>query len=196
MNKKAKSVTIKQKLMNYVLKSLTTVAVCFTVVLGGVALVFLISQTNKIQDAETKYVHQEISTWYSERISELRTIQQTIEHYGMTSDPGYDVQAYLAKVLSENEPKGIFDYYIGMSDTTCWFGGGWEPAPGEYDPTTRDWYKEAVSRDGLYVSEAYVDAETGRIVITISFPLHESGKIVGVLAADIFTDDIQKIASS
>ncbi|MCR5356405.1 MAG: methyl-accepting chemotaxis protein [Lachnospiraceae bacterium] len=196
MNKKTKSVTIKQKLMNYVLQSLTTVAVCFTVVLGGVALVFLISQTNKIQDAETRFVHQEISTWYAERISELRTIQQTVEHYGMTADPAYDPQAYLAKVLSENEAKGIFDYYIGMNDTTCYFGGGWEPAPGEYDPTTRDWYKEAVSKDDLYVSEAYVDAETGRIVITISLPLHENGKIIGVLAADIFTDDIQKIASS
>ena len=196
MNKKAKSVTIKQKLMNYVLRSLTTVAVCFTVVLGGVALVFLISQTNKIQDAETEYVHQEISTWYAERISELRTMQQTIDHYDMTADPAYDVLSYLAGELSENESKGIFDYYIGMSDTTCYFGGGWEPAPGEYDPTSRDWYKEAVSRNDLYVSEAYVDAETGRVVITISLPLHENGKIVGVLAADIFTDDIQKIASS
>ena len=32
-------------------------------------------------------------------------------------------------MLAQNEDKGIYDYYIGMEDKTCWFGGGWEPAP-------------------------------------------------------------------
>ena len=66
--------------------------------------------------------------------------------------------------------KGIYDYYVGMSDTTCYFGGGWEPEPGEYDPTTRDWYKAALTSNDVQVSEAYVDAETGRVVITMSMP--------------------------
>ena len=83
-----------------------------------------------------------------------------------------------------------------MNDTTCYFGGGWEPAPGEYDPTTRDWYQAALNAEDVQVSAAYVDAETGRVVITMSVPIHENGSVVGVLAADIFTDDAQEVAAS
>ena len=188
--------TIRQRLLKYVLGSLTLASVVLMVVLGGIAIGFLLKLTNELQDTETSEVQQSVGEWYAERMAELRTIHDTIETYHMTSDPSFNPTTYLAYMLSQNEDKGIYDYYIGMEDTACYFGGGWEPAPGEYDPTTRDWYKEAKALDDIYVSEAYVDAETGRVVITISMPLKENGKTVGVLAADIFTDDLQAIASS
>ncbi len=190
-----KSVTIKHRLADFATSSMVIVALCFTIILGTVAFSFLIDKTNKVQNNQALYVEQQITSWYMQRISEVKTIRDTIENYDMTSNVDYDLQGYLAKILSENEINGIFDYYVGMEDTTCYFGGGWEPAPGEYDPTTRDWYKNAVDNTGYYVSEAYVDAETGRIVITISMPIRKDGNTVGVFAADIFTDDIQKIAS-
>ena len=196
MNKSIKGASIRQRLMNHITKSMIIVAICFTLILGGVALIFIVTQTNRIQEEQTDHITEQISAWYSGRMSELRSIQATIEYYDMTSKPEFGLRDYLAKMLSENEDKGIYDYYIGMSDTTCYFAGGWEPEPGEYDPTTRDWYKKAVKKNGMYVSEAYVDADTGRIVITISLPIHVGGAIKGVLAADIFTDDIQKIAES
>lgn len=188
--------TIRERLLKYVLAILTLTTVILMVVLGGIAIGFLLRLTNELQDTETSEVQQSVGTWYAERMAELRTIHDTIETYHMTSDPTYNPVEYLAYMLSQNEDKGIYDYYIGMEDTTCWFGGGWEPAPGEYDPTTRDWYKLAKTTDGIYVSEAYVDAETGRVVITMSMAIRENGNIVGVLAADIFTDDLQTVASS
>lgn len=56
--------------------------------------------------------------------------------------------------------------------------------------------KAALNSEDVQVSAAYVDAETGRVVITMSVPIHENGSIVGVLAADIFTDDAQAVAAS
>jgi NAD(P)-dependent dehydrogenase (short-subunit alcohol dehydrogenase family) len=128
-------------------------------------------------------------------MAELRFMRETIENYGMTSDEKFELQKYLAHMLSKNELNGIYDYYIGMEDKTCYFGGGWEPAPGEYDPTTRDWYKNSMNSEDVEISEAYVDADSGRVVITMSLPIHVDGKVVGVLAADIFTDDVQTKAS-
>ena len=188
--------TIKQKLMNHALLSMIITAVCFTLLIGGIALGFIFNQTNKIQNEQTENVKQQVERWYMERMSELCVIRDTIENYNMTEKSDYDLQSYLGTLLSKNESKGIFDYYVGLNDTTCFFGGGWEPAPGEYDPTTRDWYVNAVQKDDLYISEAYVDAETGRIVVTMSLPLHKGDEIIGVLAADIFTDDMQAIAKS
>ena len=42
----------------------------------------------------------------------------------------------------------------------------------------------------LYEECAYVDADTGRIVVTISKAIVKDGKPVGVFAADFFTDEI------
>ena len=190
-----KGSTIRQSLMNYTTKTMTIVVLSFTIILGTIALAFMISQTRKVQLNQNAYVEQQINSWYSARMSEIKSIRDTIEFYDMTDNPEYNLQEYLGSMLAENESKGIFDYYVGMADTTCYFGGGWEPAPGEYDPTIRDWYTNAVDNKTFYVSAAYVDAETGRIVITISLPIHKNGTTIGVFAADIFTDDIQKIAT-
>jgi len=195
MKEKKEARTIRQKLTVFMTSSITASMAALIGVLGVMAIVFLVDLTNELQNTETLAVEEEVSIWYSERMAELRSIRNTVENYNMTSDSSYDLQGYLAHMLAEYEDNGIYDYYIGMADKTCFFGGGWEPAPGEYDPTTRDWYKSAVSAEDVIVSEAYVDAETGRVVITMSAPVHENGNVVGVIAADIFTDDVQALAA-
>ena len=192
----SKDRTIKEKLRRFVLSAMTVAVVALMLVLGGVAIGFQVNLTNELQDSETNSVEQSISVWYAERMAEVRSIRDAIENYDMTSKKEYELQAFLAHMLAQNESKGIFDYYVGMEDTTCYFGGGWEPAPGEYDPTSRDWYQQSIKSDKIYVSEAYVDAETGRVVITMSTAIRKDGNPVGVLAADIFTDDVQSIATS
>ncbi len=190
------NITIKKKLIKFVITILFAAVISLAFVLGCVSVGFQMNLSKKLQNSETEAVEQQINVWYSERLSEVRTIRDTIEHYDMTANPDCDLQGYLAEVLARNEEKGIFDYYVGMQDTTCYFGGGWEPEPGEYDPTTRDWYKDAMAKKGdLLISPAYVDAETGRIVVTASTTITSGGKVIGVLAADIFTDDVQAIAS-
>ena len=197
MKSVTKNKTIRERLWKFVLAAMTVAVVALMLVLGGVAIGFQVNLTNELQDSETNSVEQSVSVWYAERMAEVRSIRDAIENYDMTSKPDdYALADYLGYMLKENESKGIYDYYVGMEDTTCYFGGGWEPAPGEYDPTTRDWYKQSINSDDIYVSEAYVDAETGRVVITMSTAIKKDGKSVGVLAADIFTDDVQKIATS
>ncbi|MCR4937891.1 MAG: methyl-accepting chemotaxis protein [Lachnospiraceae bacterium] len=195
MKEKKEARTIRQKLTVFMTSSITASMAALIGVLGVMAIVFLVNLTNELQNTETLAVEEEVSIWYAERMAELRSIRNTVENYNMTSDSSYDLQGYLAHMLAEYEDNGIYDYYIGMADKTCYFGGGWEPAPGEYDPTTRDWYMNAVSAEDVIVSEAYVDAETGRVVITMSAPVHENGNVVGVIAADIFTDDVQALAA-
>ena len=196
MKSKSEVKTIRQKLAKFVSTSLSASLAVLIIVLGAVSIGFLLKLTNELQDTETHAVQEEVAIWYAERMAEVRSIRDTIENYNMTSDSSYELQGYLAHMLAENESQGIYDYYVGMQDTTCYFGGGWEPAPGEYDPTTRDWYKNSLNSEDVVVSEAYVDAETGKVVITMSLPIHENGSIVGVFAADIFTDDAQAVASS
>lgn len=184
---------IKTRISRYVQLTVIIVVAVFVVVLGGITTGFLLNEAKNEQKVETEKLVSEIDDWFNMQIGDMKMILSGVEKYDMTQDSSMGLAGYLASCLAINDT--VFDYYVCMDDTTCYFAGGWEPAPGEYDPTTRDWYKEAVAKDDTCVSEAYVDAETGRLVITISMPVKREGKIVGVFAADVFIDDLVEMAS-
>ncbi|NTU27266.1 methyl-accepting chemotaxis protein [Bacillus tequilensis] len=60
--------------------------------------------------------------------------------------------------------------------------------PKNYDPTERDWFKDAASKSGTAVfSEPYTDVSTNKTVITISEQLKDGS---GVVAIDLNLDDV------
>lgn len=191
--RKKKGKTLTEVITKYVSYFIMNVIVIISVVLCLLTGVLLVQKTKEAYTVETEVFTEKIQAWYEKQISELKVIANTIDYYHMTSNPSMDSFTYLAECLKQNET--VYDYYYGLSDKTCVFGGGWEPAPGEYDPTIRDWYKDTVAEDSVTISSAYVDADSGRMVITIAHPLKEDGKIIGVLAADIFIDDIAKMVN-
>ncbi|EGK5207395.1 methyl-accepting chemotaxis protein, partial [Campylobacter jejuni] len=60
-----------------------------------------------------------------------------------------------------------------------------------YDARTREYYKEAVKTNKLYVAPSYVDANTNLPCFTYSLPLYKEGKFIGVLAIDVLVTDLQ-----
>lgn len=55
-----------------------------------------------------------------------------------------------------------------------------------YDPRTRDWYKDAIEKGEMIVSDVYPDIVTKESCITISMPVKDkNGKILGVLGVDL-----------
>lgn len=62
---------------------------------------------------------------------------------------------------------------------------------GDSDGRTRDWYKDAVaSTDEIVWSEPYIDEATDQMVVTASQAFYKSGKLVGVIGADILVDKL------
>ncbi|WP_186669190.1 methyl-accepting chemotaxis protein [Sporosarcina sp. BP05] len=56
----------------------------------------------------------------------------------------------------------------------------------DFDPTTREWYQNAVAHpDAVQWSKPYTDSATGELVIAVSKAVHSNGKIIGVLGIDI-----------
>lgn len=80
MKEKKEVRTIRQKLASFVTASLTGSLAALIGGLGIVAIVFLVSLTNELQDTETHAVEQEVSIWYAERMAELRSIRDTVEN--------------------------------------------------------------------------------------------------------------------
>ncbi len=70
-----------------------------------------------------------------------------------------------------------------------YMSGGWLPDD-DFLVTERDWYSGAAATDDVYVSEPYVDEQTGNICITISKAIRRDGRVVGVAGLDMYMDDL------
>lgn len=180
---------IDERIRNYVIITIAMVVLVMTVVLGSLTGFILLSRSEELHAADVEQLAQQITDWYQEQISDVELIVSTIEYWDMTSEESDGLQAYLAYCASQDP--AAYDYYVCLADGTNFYGSGWEPAPGEYDPTSRDWYRNAMNAgEEVAVSSAYVDSDTGRMVITLSKAIHDDGKAIGVFAADIFLDNI------
>nr|WP_066297736.1 methyl-accepting chemotaxis protein [Bacillus sp. FJAT-29937] len=64
----------------------------------------------------------------------------------------------------------------------------------DFDPTSRDWYKQADSNPGeIEWSEPYIDAATNQYVVTASYAIRQGDKVVGVIGLDIQLENMTKL---
>ena len=84
---------------------------------------------------------------------------------------------------------GFTNVYVGYATKTAKFS---EPAgvPADYDPTIRPWYQQVVGQDGPVVTAPYVDAGTGKLVVTFAVPVKENGTLKAVVAGDVAMDSV------
>lgn len=112
----------------------------------------------------------------------------------LTRDEGNDeILDYLLGATEQMQVKfdenftGIYGYINGEYLD----GSGWVPPEG-YDPQTRDWYIDAIEGGGdMVLSEPYVDAQTGSVIISYSQLLSDGESVISM---DIVLNEVQIIA--
>jgi diguanylate cyclase (GGDEF)-like protein len=75
------------------------------------------------------------------------------------------------------------------------YKGSVNPGDKEADLRTRTWYTQAIVASSPIVTEVYADIDTEKPVITVSYALKKDNKIIGVIAADLFLEDLYNIYS-
>ena len=83
-----------------------------------------------------------------------------------------------------NDPS-ILSMYLGLENKLMLIypEGG---LPDGFDPTTRGWYIDAkANEDEIIYSDPYIDASTGKNVITVSKTVKENGKVIGAIGIDM-----------
>lgn len=137
---------------------------------------------------------EQISVWLSEQAQSLVNHKQVIEIQG-NYDNDY-LCSYLVPIVNDyNEDGYIYDLYYTSKDNVMASGSGYVPDP-DIDFTQRDWYVGACDVDGLFYSTPYLDADSGKIVITISVQVFNKEEFMGVLAIDIFVDTLIDIVNA
>ena len=84
---------------------------------------------------------------------------------------------------------GFSNVYVGYATRTAKFS---DPTgvPADYDPTSRPWYQQVQKSDAPIVTAPYVDAGTGKLVVTFAVPVKENGTLKAVVAGDVTMDSV------
>ncbi|EJM67404.1 methyl-accepting chemotaxis protein [Pseudomonas sp. GM49] len=69
--------------------------------------------------------------------------------------------------------------------------------PDDYDPRTRPWYKDAITSNSSTITEPYIDASSGNLVLTVVDAVRKNGQILAVAGGDLslqsITDSINSL---
>ncbi len=84
---------------------------------------------------------------------------------------------------------GFTNVYAGYASKTAKFSNP-DGVPPDYDPTIRPWYQQVLKAKGPVVTAPYVDAGTGKLVVTFAVPVVVNGELSAVVAGDVTMDSV------
>ncbi|MQA56240.1 HAMP domain-containing protein [Pseudomonas sp. MC042] len=130
-----------------------------------------------------------IQTWLESRIQLLQSLAQQIAVDGSGADS-------LKRSVGLPAYTGNFQltYFGGQDGMMFSIPAGNRAA--DYDPRSRGWYKAANTAQQTIVTEPYVAASSGKLVITVATPVQHQGRMIGVAGADIDLSSISAIINS
>jgi methyl-accepting chemotaxis protein len=132
---------------------------------------------------------QNIQTWLDSRTQLLQSMSQRIGADGKALP---DLQRAIGvPAYTDNFQLSYFGSTEGVMFSV--------PAgnrPTDYDPRARGWYKAAQNATGTIVTEPYIAASSGKLVVTLATPVKYQNQFIGVAGADISLDSISKTINS
>ena len=99
-----------------------------------------------------------------------------------------DVLAYVDSMVAlDDQVSAVYSCY---DENITIMSGGWIP-PDDFVVTEREWYKQAQANpDQVYISDPYVDLQSGGICITLAKATFKNGDMAGVVGMDMYMDDL------
>lgn len=150
-------------------------------------------KVQELQFQKARETAEELNGWLARQIAWVEENVNTYELM-MRQSSYEEIKAYLAAHLAEDDGT-IMDAYYGFADHTMLIINS--EVNDDYDCCERGWYTQAKDAGKVIVTDPYVDAFTGKIVITVAAPMHdEAGEIVGVCGADITIDELVNVVDA
>jgi len=161
-------------------------------VITGITVVFLVA-TGGMDDNvnEVKLYTSEVEESMSEKISFIDTVAAGVTS-GTVEGDMYDYVDTMLAVYDDVSAVYVvlYDGNTTYSDGyTTYMSGEWVP-PETFVVSERAWFQGSVSSDSVYVSEPYVDEQTGGICITLARAIYSGDKVIGCAGLDMYIDDL------
>ncbi|EPY6472214.1 methyl-accepting chemotaxis protein [Clostridium sporogenes] len=180
--------SIKSKIVTIIaIVCIVSVALCSSISYYFSYKAIMAESTNKISMASQKYSEM-INGWLLTKAKLMDSMVVDFQ-YNNKYDQKY-IYSYFQSQLKDN--KDVIGMYVGFEDKKFISGNGWIPTK-DYDCRQRDWYKEAVKKNGIIYSAPYIDKKFNSMVITVAKPIRKDGKIIGVVGMDVVVDYLKTI---
>lgn len=173
-----------------------TITIIFIIIMGYTITSTKKTMENSMQQQmkqESNYNVMFIESWQQDILSSLSVIKGTLENVRFGSDEEELAYLSLTDDISESIPTALYE---GDASGVYLDGTGWVP-DADYIVTERDWYKDGLNFSEFTFGEPYVDAETGKFILSASTLLNRSDRNKMVASVDIpldaITDEIAQI---
>lgn len=178
--------TLSQKIVqtfNRIMSKVLLIVSIESVVISSILAVMYISLNNKsVVEKYTKELNQSVQA----KVSMVEVIAAGIDS-GTLSDKKSIANYVDTMVELDDQVSAVYSCY---DENITIMSGGWEP-PEDFVVTERDWYINAQKNpDKVYVSDPYVDMQSGGICVTLAKATYKNGKVAGVVGMDMYMDDL------
>ena len=154
-----------------------------SVLIGGL---FAIMYTLKDNRSSAMDYTEKIDRAMQSKLSMLEAIASGIS--SGTMEEREDIQDYVDSMVEMDDQ--ISAVYSCYDENVTIMSGGWQP-PADFIVTEREWYKGAQANpENVYVSDPYVDEQSGEICITLAKATYRDGVVAGVVGMDMYMDNL------
>lgn len=188
-----KQQSIRRELSLWVLLVIGISNAIFALATGAATFARMRASIEKNYVSQTESTVRQMEDWFNGQIRNVDSCVEAIRAGSYDTKAFDEAEQYLVKLLEMDSD--IYCLYMGRPDKSSVFSDGWDAAAENYDPTTRDWYINAVNSEKAVISAPYTDASTKKIVITISKAVRKNGELTAVFASDIFLTSLIDIAN-
>ncbi len=154
-----------------------------------VAKNIITGETMDISREILNYKSEAIYAWFESKMSQLRSV-------GIDMVISDNLSLLKPTCVEQSKTdENIYSFYMTTEDNIAFFSDDWVPDE-TWIASERPWYQAAMSNKGkVALTDPYLDSESGKMIVTLSY---YAGKIQGkdlVIAADFFIDYLIQMTS-
>ena len=147
---------------------------------------YLTQSIEQEMDAIVDFKADEVDGWLLRKAQNVVTVANTLEHLDAATGARREMLSAMEGDMD------LLNLYNGTQEGRFvqWVQS---EVPAGFDPRTRGWYKEAVAKDAVTFTDAYVDVITGKQVVSAAMAYKNAlGQVQGVVGADIALDVLKQ----
>lgn len=153
--------------------------------------------------ADTTMISQQVDAFFSKNgtiIDQMSKSQEFIDYMDavknrtqVRSNPKYANVIKTLKNIKKSD-SNLDLVYLALQDASYLVSDDEWDSPPTWIINDRQWYKDTLSKGGLFYTNAYEDEVTHKLVITIARPMYSSeNKLLGAAAIDLRIDELPNI---
>lgn len=155
--------------------------------------------------AKSEAIAEQVNSMFSEKgtiVRQIVTNQEIIKFLHTTksrdevlTNTYYDgVSKALDEIVKTDE--AIAMAWVASNESNFLVGSNNVLSDPSFDIKSRPWYEPVISVEDVYFTEPYMDEVFGKVILSAMKPIKENGNTIGIVAIDIFLDEIPDLMQS